>query len=71
MLKETETEETIGFFVTFFLIIGGISIGGGALAPLATPMMLPKCNIFQAKKLTFGFKLPLTKAWMQIPSTAK
>ena len=25
MLKETETEETIGFFVTFF-VIGGISI---------------------------------------------
>ena len=29
LLKETETEETIVFFVTFF-IIGSISIGGGA-----------------------------------------
>ena len=28
LLKETETEETIVFFVTFF-IIGSISIGGG------------------------------------------
>ena len=28
--KETETEETIGFFVTFFFIICGISIGGRA-----------------------------------------
>ena len=34
MLKETETEETIGFFVTF-LIIGGILIreGPGLLGP--------------------------------------
>ena len=33
MLKETKTEETIVFFVTFF-IIGSISIGGGAGSPL-------------------------------------
>ena len=40
MLKETETEKTIVFFVTFF-IIGSISIGGGPGSqgpPLATPM---------------------------------
>ena len=40
MLKETESEETIRFFVIFF-IIGGISIWGGAgtlAPPLATPM---------------------------------
>ena len=36
MLKETETEETIGFVVIIF-IIGSISIEWGA-DPLATPV---------------------------------
>ena len=40
MLKETETEETIGFFCHIF-IIGSILIGGGrAVAPLLATSML-------------------------------
>ena len=47
MLKDTETEETLGFVVIIF-IIGGISIGGTQVSwvPLATPMaggLTPKC----------------------------
>ena len=37
MLKETETEETIVFFVTFSLLVAFQSEGG--LGPLATPML--------------------------------
>ena len=37
MLKETETEEAIGFFV-----IGGISVGGAG--PLVPPPWLRPCN---------------------------
>ena len=36
MLKETETEETIVFFVTFLLLVAFQL--GGEWAPLATPM---------------------------------
>ena len=39
MLKETETEKTIVFFMTFF-IIGSIPIGG-ARAPWASPLAAP------------------------------
>ena len=36
MLKETETEETIVFFVSFLSLVA-FQLGG--LAPLATPML--------------------------------
>ena len=38
MLKETENEETSLFCHIF--VIGSISIGGHALSPLATPMIV-------------------------------
>ena len=38
MLKETETEETIVFFVTFLPLVAFQLGGGGSPAPLATPM---------------------------------
>ena len=38
MLKETETEETIGFFVVFLPSIGGEPPGPSFSPPPATPM---------------------------------
>ena len=39
MLRETETEETIDFFVTFFSLVAFQWRGAGPLYPLATPMI--------------------------------
>ena len=38
MLKETETEETIVFFVTFLSLVA-FQLGEGGSGPLATPML--------------------------------
>ena len=38
MLKETETEETIGFFVTFLSLVA-FQLEGGVPHSLATPMV--------------------------------
>ena len=41
MLKETETEETIVFFVTFLSLVAlQLGRGGGPSPPLATPMTI-------------------------------
>ena len=37
MLKNTETEETMVFFVTFLSLVAS-QLGGGACPPLATPL---------------------------------
>ena len=38
MLKETDAEETIGFFVTFLSMVV-FELGGGRPPPLATPVL--------------------------------
>ena len=51
MLKETETEETIVFFVTFLSLVAfQLGGGGGGGSPLATPM--PQLRV-QARRLLY------------------
>ena len=51
MLKETVTEETIGFFVTFLSLVK-FELGGGLVAPsLPTPML----QVRKTKKVFANF----------------
>ena len=52
-LKETETEETVGFFGTFLLLVK-FQLGGGDQGTLATPMLrLRKKKVFANFPLSF------------------
>ena len=63
MLKETEMEETIVFFVTFF-INGSISIGGaGPLLSLATPMVAVVCDLNWSIAISFSGAVLLSESW--------
>ena len=44
LLKETEPEETIVFFVTFLSLVA-FQLEGGAGSPLATPMDVDDANL--------------------------
>ena len=60
LLKETETEETIVFFVTFLSMVAFQLGGGGSLAPLATPMGRPdRCRSTQAVSISDPILLAL------------
>ena len=47
MLKETETEETLGFFVTFLSLVMFALRGA---PPLATPMLAPLHYVYRSLK---------------------